>query len=343
MDQANPVRDTEQLNWEKLETCLKDALPDLTGKMEVAQFHGGHANLTYLLKFGDQERVLRRPPFGKIAPGAHSMKREYRVLSQLYQHFSPAPRAYLLCEDVEIIGAPFIIMERCHGVVIRKKLPPEFVGLPKVEERVADAMIRAQANLHTIKISGELEKLGRPNGFLNRQLEGWGQRWDLSKTSENKNMDWIRDALAQNIPTPQTASIIHNDHKLDNCQFQPDNPDEVTAIFDWDMATLGDPLADFGATLSYWPDPATAKYEYLPVMLIGDYPPKEFLKERYQQYTGFSLDSIVWYESFSFWKLAIIAQQLYKRYVDGATKDPRMAHFGKIAEVMAERGKMGLG
>jgi len=108
MDQANSVRESEQLNWDKLEAYLKNALPDLTGKMEVAQFHGGHANLTYLLKFGETERVLRRPPFGKIAPGAHSMKREYRVLSQLYKHFPAAPRAYLLCEDIEIIGAPFI-------------------------------------------------------------------------------------------------------------------------------------------------------------------------------------------------------------------------------------------
>ncbi len=340
MDQANDVRESEELNWENLEAYLRSTLPDLTGKMEVAQFHGGHANLTYLLKFGDQERVLRRPPFGKIAPGAHSMKREYRVLSQLYKHFSAAPQAYLLCEDIEIVGAPFIIMERCNGVVIRKKIPAEFTDIPKVEERVANAMIRAQADLHTIKITGELEKLGRPEGFLTRQLNGWAKRWELSKTTENKNMDWIRDALSQNMPTPQTASIIHNDLKLDNCQFQPENPDQVTAIFDWDMATLGDPLADFGVTLSYWVDPITAKYKNLPVMLVGDYPPKEFLKERYQDYTGFSLDAILWYESFSFWKLAIIAQQLYKRYVDGATKDPRMAFFGKIAEVMAERGKM---
>ena len=340
MDQANAVRETEQLNWEKLEAYLKNALPELTGKMEVAQFHGGHANLTYLLRFGNQERVLRRPPFGKIAPGAHSMKREFRVLSQLYQHLPAAPQAYLLCEDADIVGAPFIIMERCNGVVIRKKLPEEFTNIPNVEERVADAMIRAQADLHTIKIEGELEKLGRPEGYLTRQLEGWEKRWNLSKTTENKNMDWIRDALAQNMPTPQTASIIHNDLKLDNCQFQPNDPDKVTAIFDWDMATLGDPLADFGVTLSYWIDPVTAKYKNLPVMLVGDYPPKEFLKERYQDYTGFSLDAIKWYESFSFWKLAIIAQQLYKRYVDGATKDPRMAFFGKIAEVMAERGRM---
>lgn len=339
MDIAKSVRKGEALDWEKLEPYLRKQLPELQGEMSVAQFHGGHANLTYLLTFGDTELVLRRPPFGKIAPGAHDMKREYRVLSKLYKYFDPAPRAYHLCEDESIVGAKFVLIERKRGVVVRYKMLDCFAGFENAAERITTAMIKAQAELHLVDYEkADLTRLGRPEGFLERQLNGWAKRWHLSKTDNSGAMDDILAWLQKEPPTAQRISIIHNDIKPDNCQFQPDNPDKVTAIFDWDMCTLGDPLVDLGSTLSYWPEPRfdRKKYPNLPVSLKGDFPSKSFLVDTYQKYTNFDLSRLLWYEVFAYWKGAVIAQQLYKRYVDGATKDERMKYFGVSAKAMVD-------
>jgi len=166
MDKAKNIRDGEALDWGKLETYLRANLEGAVGEMTYAQFHGGHANLTYLIKFGDIEYVLRRPPFGKIAPGAHDMKREYNVLSKLCKHLPQAPRAYLFCEDVEIIGAPFVVVDRRQGVLVRYKMPACFAEFDNAEERLTDAMIKALADLHKVDVkAADLEGLGRPEGF----------------------------------------------------------------------------------------------------------------------------------------------------------------------------------
>ena len=343
MDKAKEIRKGEALNWEELEPYLRTAIPELSGKMKVAQFHGGHANLTYLLSFGDTELVLRRPPFGKIAPGAHDMKREYRVLSKLYKHYPRAPRAYHLCEDESIIGAKFVVIERRRGVIVRTEILDCFKSFDNVEERLIDSMVKAQAELHLVDYkAADLERLGKPIGFLERQIRGWGKRWELSKTEDSDAMNQVQKILQAEIPKSTRTSIIHNDIKPDNCQFQPDNPDEITSIFDWDMCTLGDPLTDFASTLSYYPD---KEFELLliketgnkgTVRLIGDFPPQQFLIDKYQEYTGFSLDQFEWYRAFAYWKGAVISEQLYKRFADGDTTDPRMAAFGAVREVMAK-------
>lgn len=339
MDSAKDIRKGEALDWGKLELYLRTYLPELSGEMTVAQFHGGHANLTYLLTFGDKEFVVRRPPFGKIAPGAHDMKREYRVLSKLYKFFPPAPRAYHLCEDESIVGAKFVVLERKRGVVVRYKLLDCFKKFDNAELRITEAMIKAQADLHLVDYqAADLSNLGKPEGFLERQLRGWAKRWQLSQSERNEGMDQILAWLQTDIPTTQRVSIIHNDIKPDNCQFQPDNPNEVTAIFDWDMCTLGDPLVDFASTLSYWPETRfdREKYPNLPVTLVGNFPPKSFLIEKYQQCTNLDMSRLIWYEVFAYWKGAVIAQQLYKRYLDGDTKDERMKHFGTSAKAMVD-------
>jgi len=335
MDVAKEIRKGESLDWDKLEGYLKSEIPELEGKMEVAQFHGGHANLTYEIKFGETELVLRRPPFGKIAPGAHDMKREYKVLSKLYKHFPRAPRAYHLCEDESVIGARFVVMERRKGVVVRVTVPECFQSYEKAEDRMVDALIKATADLHLVDYqAADLEKLGRPEGFVKRQVEGWTKRWELSKTEDVEDMDEVGKILAADMPISPKVSIIHNDLKLDNCQFQSDNPDMVTSIFDWDMCTLGDPLVDFGTLLCYHPDKNNISQQ-LTVKLKGNYPPKSFLIDKYQEYTGFSMDRIAWYEAFSFWKVAVIAQQLYKRFVDGDSQDERMIYVGQTVKHMA--------
>lgn len=215
MTDVQHIREGEELKWDALEPYLRSVLSDIDGEMSVGQFHGGHANLTYLIKFGEKEFVLRRPPFGKIAPGAHDMKREYKVLSKLYKFLPQAPRAYHLCMDEDIIGAKFVIIERRQGVVIRKKFPKEFKKFENVNQRLTDALLKATADLHTVNVEeADLSQLGRPDGFAARQVEGWYNRWNLSKTEENKDMENVFNKISAHIPAPQAVAIIHNDLNL---------------------------------------------------------------------------------------------------------------------------------
>ena len=333
-----PIRPGEELDWPRLETYLRAELPELTrGELAVSQFHGGHANLTYLLRFGERELVLRRPPFGKIAPGAHDMQREYRVLHGLSDHFAPAPAPYLSCTDHAIIGSDFIVMERRTGIVVRDRLPTEFADVDQVNQRLTDALMRVCADLHRVDAAAaKLQDLGKPDGFAQRQLRGWEKRWNLAKTQDNPDMDRLMAALQEDVPVPQRVSIVHGDLKFDNCQFQPGNPDRVTSVFDWDMATLGDPLFDLAGLLSYWPEDDP---EDMPLVLLhGDWPKKEYLKEKYAAYSGFDLARMGWYEAFGCYKSAVILQQLFARYAAGQTKDARMAKFGAVAEAFARLG-----
>ena len=222
----------------------------------MLQFPGGHANLTYLLRFGSRELVLRRPPFGPVAPGSHDMVREHKVLSRLWEYFAPAPRAYLLCEDESVIGARFFVMERRRGVVARLKVPEELAHHEDVARRVSFALVDAMAELHAVDYEkAGLADLGRPEGFAARQLAGWKKRFELAKDAPLPRFDEVHARLASTLPAASRASLVHNDLKLDNCQFDPADPDRVASIFDWDMTTLGDPLVDLGTLLGYWAEP----------------------------------------------------------------------------------------
>lgn len=332
------IRPGEELDWASLEGYLREQLPELKGGFSVAQFHGGHANLTYLIRFGADELVLRRPPFGKIAPGAHDMKREFKVLSALHPHFAPAPRAHHLCTDHGVIGSDFVVMQRRTGVVIRTALPDCFAGVSGVKSRLTDALMRVCADLHLVDTTAAgLADLGKPSGFAARQLAGWEKRWHLSKIDEDPNMDYLFATLGADIPEAQRVSIVHGDLKFDNTQFQPDDPDQVTSVFDWDMATLGDPLIDLGGLLSFWPDPRLGK---MPKgFLQGEWPTKSYLKEKYAAFSGLDLSRMPWYEALACAKTAVIAQQLYARYVAGSTKDSRMEQFGMAARGFAMLGR----
>ena len=336
MDQAGAIRSGEELDWQNLENYVRANITDLQGDFSVAQFHGGHANLTYLIKFGDRELILRRPPFGKLAPGSHSMKREYRVLSELYQYFPQAPRAFLVCDDHDIIGSDFIIMQRRHGIVIRKEMPEAFTKFENVHERVTSAMVKTMVALHSVNVEkNNLSHLGRPENFLERQLEGWKKRTAVSLTDNDEVYEKLIQALSKNIPKTQRISIIHNDIKLDNCQFQIDMPDEVSSLFDWDMTTLGDPLLDLGSTLGFWSDAEFNKTNGIPIFLSSSFPSKAFIKEEYKKYSGLDMSRFDWYEAFGIWKAAIILQQLYKRYHDGETTDERMKYLGNASKALA--------
>lgn len=342
------VRAGEELPWDRLVAYLGSELPELRGDFSVQQFPNGSANLTYLLRFGAQQVVLRRPPFGRIAPGAHDMRREYRVLSRLWRPFPPAPRAMHLCTDPEVIGSDFVIMEYRRGEVLWGRLSPSMAGLPDAARRVGRAVVAALAQLHLLDPADcELADLGRPDGFVARQVEGWHKRWDLVAPPEGHGlMTEVAEALAAGLPSAPRVSILHNDFKLDNCQFTPGDPDRVNAVFDWDMATLGDPLIDLGTLLNYWPDPSDTPDDR-PITPDGldrmGLPSRSEVVDQYARATGLDLSAIRWYEAFACFKTAVVVQQLFARWQRGESSDPRMADRGAWVGPMSRRAARILG
>ena len=327
------IRNGEDLDWETVESFIRQSLPneiDTSGEFQVHQFPNGAANLTYLVSFGKTELVLRRPPFGNLAPGAHDMAREFKVLSELWKIFSKAPRAYIFSDDIEVAGAEMFVMERREGEVIRGVVPPSMRHHEKLGHRIGHALASAVAEFHSLNPADiNLESLGRPEGFVLRQVEGWKKRWDLVADERYDNeMSDLYDALLSDMPDPQRVAFVHNDLKLDNCMFKSDNPDEVHAIFDWDMTTLGDPLIDLGTLLNYWPDPQDE-----PDVIRGGHaglnqmglPSRSEMTDYYAQNSPLDLSDIHWYEAFAQWKTATVLQQLHYRWKVGDSTDERMA------------------
>jgi aminoglycoside phosphotransferase (APT) family kinase protein len=334
-----PIRAGEELDWPGAAEFLRERLPGLDGDLSVLQFPHGSANLTYLLRFGDVPLVLRRPPFGRIAPGAHDMTREYRVLSRLWEAFAPAPRALLLCEDESVVGAKFFVMEFRPGVVIWNSIPPSMRRHTDASRRVGFAVAAALAELHQVDYEAiGLGRLGRPDGFVARQLAGWRNRWEMVASAEaDPIMREVAIGLEQAMPAPQRAAILHNDLKLDNCQFDPADPDQVHSVFDWDMATLGDPLVDVGTLLNYWPDPSDRpgdRGRYPGGQEGLGLPTRAEILAAYSAATGLDVGGVRWYQAFGAWKTAVVLQQLYDRYQRGESSDQRMArHRERVTEL----------
>ena len=326
------VRPGEDLPWDRIEAHLRAHLPDeldLSGQFEVLQFPNGAANLTYLVRFGDTELVLRRPPFGTLAPGAHDMKREHKVLSVLWEVFDKAPRSYLFCDDHDIAGSDFFVMQRRRGEVIRGIIPDSMRHHDGVGRRVGLALVDAIAEFHLLEPgSVGLGDLGRPDGFVARQVGGWKKRWDLVADPDHDGaMTDLHSRLERSMPAAQRVSFVHNDLKLDNCMFDPANPDQVISFFDWDMTTLGDPLIDLGTLLNYWPDPADSdeagRVSHDGMTKMG-LPSRVEVATRYGQRTGLDVSAANWYDAFAQWKTATVIQQLHHRWVVGDSTDERM-------------------
>ncbi len=342
------VREGEGLDWPGIEAHLRENLPsdvDTSGEFEVMQFPNGAANLTYLIRFGAVELVLRRPPFGKIAPGAHDMKREFKVLSRLWRNFDRAPRAYLFCDDPAVAGADFFVMERRRGEVIRGVIPASMRGHADVGHRLGMALVEAMADFHLLDpaLCG-LEDLGRPEGFVERQVKGWKKRWDLvADAACDQAMSGAHARLEATIPPPQRTSFVHNDLKLDNCMFDPQDPDRVIALFDWDMTTLGDPLIDLGTLLNYWPEPGDRTGGRIghPGMESMGLPTRAEVAKAYGEHSGLDTSQVKWYEAFALWKTAVVAQQLYYRWAQGDSADDRMKEMGAgVSRLAAEAGRL---
>jgi aminoglycoside phosphotransferase (APT) family kinase protein len=341
-DNLIPVREGERFDHEVLQAYLRGKLEGVDAPLTVVQFGGGHANLTYLLRFGDGagavEYVLRRPPVGPVAKTAHDMGREYRALSRLYRAFPPAPRAYLYCEDLAVIGAPFFVMERRHGIVVRRSVPPEFGGGkdPVANRKLSEVVIDTLADFHAADPAAcGLENLGKPEGFLERQVRGWMGRYERAKTGEIRLAEELSRWLIENLPASPPATLLHNDWRLDNMAVAPDDPGRCVAVYDWDMCTLGDPLTDVGTVFSLW---FNAGEDYggaspMPTQTPG-FMPREEAVQRYGERSGLEMAGLPYYVVFGTFKLAVVLQQIYHRFHIGQTKDDRFAGFGPMAEAL---------
>jgi aminoglycoside phosphotransferase (APT) family kinase protein len=333
---ANAVRAGEQLDWPRLVAWLREQLPaqhihglDVTREPEVAQFPGGHSNLTYLVRFGDVDIVVRRPPFGPVPPTAHDMAREFRWLSAMHRVFPLAPQPYLLCEDVAVIGSVFYAMERRRGVVVRTEEPAALAN-PAARRRLSEAMIDTLASLHAIDVHAHgLGSLGKPAGFVERQVRGWSERWHRSQTTPLPEMDALAEWLRAHLPPDPPPSVVHGDFKLDNVMLDADDMGRIVAVFDWEMSALGDPLVDLGIVLAYWSPTAPPEQRDALTTIThrpGYLTPQE-VGERYARRSGRDVSNIRYYETFALFKIAVVIQQIYYRYVQGQTTDSRFATF----------------
>ncbi|MEP7270094.1 MAG: phosphotransferase family protein [Acidobacteriota bacterium] len=336
---AAPIRPGEELDGEKLAEYLRQHLPgaEAAQSIELAQFPGGHSNLTYLVRLDGREMVLRRPPFGPVAPTAHDMPREYRLLAAINPVFPLAPKPYLLCEDPGVIGAPFYLMERHHGIVVRREVPPEIGDSLELRRRVSESLVDTLADLHAVDIERHgLISIGKPPGFVVRQVNGWAKRWEGSKTSEveaiTEVLAWL---LAHLPPDSEKPTLVHNDYKPDNVMLSADDPTRVVAILDWEMCTVGDPLVDMGLLLCYWSqanDPEARREAISGVTALPGWLTRAEITERYAARTGRDLSRIAFYEIFALFKLSVVLQQIFYRYYVGQTQDHRFAEFdGRVA------------
>ncbi|GMR02984.1 MAG: phosphotransferase family protein [Acidimicrobiia bacterium] len=339
MSDTAPIRPEERFDESRVSNYLRKHLPELFPCDEVLfdQFPGGAANLTYRARCVDgAEYVLRRAPLGPVARGGHDMEREHRVLSRLWRSFDLAPRAYHYCQDPDVMGKPFFVMERRHGYVVRKTWPSTFVDDRVKQRTVAESLVDALADLHGVNPSSVgLETLGRPVGFIDRQIAGWTDRWFAAATRPVGDMEAVSSLLAEGVPDPQRVAILHNDYKLDNAMIDEDG--SLVAVFDWDMATLGDPLVDVGTLLAYWvqPDDPTYLVFGANAVAIGEVMPKEAVRERYASRSGLELANINYHEALALFRIAVIIEQIYARYVAGQTSDSRFGEFETIAPLLA--------
>lgn len=340
IDRPKKVRPGEELDADKLEAYLSAHLPELAGPITVDQFPAGHSNLTYLLRTGDRELVLRRPPLGAKIKTAHDMGREYRILSHLINVYTRVPRPLLYCEDESVMGAPFYVMERLRGVILRTSVPRGVELSPQLMRDLSENFVNNLVEIHRIDHEAAgLGDLGRPAGYVRRQIEGWTRRYQRARTDDVPDVDRAAAWLAGNMLPEVRASLIHNDYKYDNLVLDPGDLSNIIGVLDWEMATVGDPLMDLGTTLGYWVDPGDLdEMQALPfglTTLPGNLNRRE-LAQRYAELSGLDLSNILFYYVYGLFKIIVIVQQIYARYKAGLTKDERFAVLIHVVRVLGK-------
>ncbi len=327
------VRSGEDFDHQKIERCLRDHITGLSeGPLEVRQFPSGASNLTYLVKIGDWEGVLRRPPMGPVAPKAHDMQREASILQRVHAVFPLAPRPYFFCDDLTLLGVPFYVMERRRGVVVNDVFPASVVPTPDLGRALSQTIVETLVGIHAIdwRAAG-LDTIGHPEGFLGRQVKGWIERYYRAQTDEIPQVQPLTNWLAEHIPTSPAPSVIHNDFKLNNMILNEHDLTKAAAVLDWEMTTIGDPLFDLAISLGYWvqPDDPQELHIVLPtVTTMPGFISRDEFMHIYAQKSGRDLSTIQYYMIFAYFKLAVILQQIYVRWVRGQTQDERFAAFG---------------
>jgi aminoglycoside phosphotransferase (APT) family kinase protein len=337
-DRPANLRPGEELDLARLEPFLRFHFPDAAGPLEIAQFPSGHSNLTYLLRLGGREMVLRRPPFGTKVKSAHDMSREYRVLAKLHAAYPPAPEVLLYCDDTAILGSPFYLMNPVHGIILRRALPAGLNFTADLAQRLSESFVDNLARLHGLDYSAiGLADLGKPQGYLERQVRGWIERYDGSKTHELPEVEPISTWLIENLPPTSEAALIHNDYKFDNVVLDPGDITKIAGVLDWEMCTIGDPLSDLGTALAYWVGPEDAeelqKIRWGPTNCPGSLSRAQ-LVEHYARATGRNVSNMLYYVAFARFKIAVIVQQIYYRYHHGLTKDSRFAALLDVARIL---------
>ncbi|MBI3359898.1 MAG: phosphotransferase family protein [Chloroflexi bacterium] len=339
-DRPTSVRPGEEIDAGRLETYLKGHIPGLTGPVAVEQFPSGYSNLTYLIRAGDRELVLRRPPFNAKIKTAHDMGREYKVLSHLIRVYAKVPRPLAYCEDESVIGAPFYVMERVKGVILRATPPPHLKLSPEIMRRIATSFVDNLAELHASDYTAAgLGDLGNPQGYIERQISGWTKRYQNSRTDDISEMDRIAEWMARHQPPESGAALIHNDYKYDNLVLEPSDLGRIVAVLDWEMATVGDPFMDLGTTLGYWTEPddpdelaALVGLTRLPGNLT-----RRQLVDRYAEKSGRDIPDPLFYYVYGLFKIGVIVQQIYFRFRQGHTRDERFAFLIHVVHACARQ------
>jgi len=342
LDQAGAVRRGEEIDAAKVDAFLKGIDASLVGAPEITQFPGGASNLTYLLRYPGRELVLRRPPFGHRAKGAHDMLREARVMTALKAVYPYVPTVVATSESPEVMDCSFYVMERIPGIIPRRDLP-QGLNLGEADiGRLCRNVIDKLIELHQVDIKAAgLESLGKGEGYVRRQLEGWSDRCRKARVDGSGDFKTVMAWLAAKMPPNDVAiRVIHNDYRFDNVVLNPANPFEVVGVLDWEMATLGDPLMDLGNTLAYWvqPDdePQFKAMRRQPTHLPGMFSRQEVIAY-YGEKTGYRVDNFDFYLIFGLFRLAVIIQQIYYRYHHGQTRNPEFAEFGEVAKYLEQR------
>lgn len=340
IDNATEIRKGEELDIQKLSIYLKNNIVELTSEISVKQFPGGFSNLTYLITAGTKEYVLRKPPFGANIKSAHDMSREYNVLSLLEPVYSKIPKPIIYCEEDTIVGAPFYLMERVKGIILRNRIPKGLDLTPKHFKRLSIQTIENLVDLHNLELeNSNLISLGKPEGYVQRQVEGWIQRYVKAETDEIKSMNAAAEWMQSNIPSEGKIAFIHNDYKYDNLVLDADSL-AIKAVLDWEMATVGDPLMDVGSSLAYWVEagdnPALQQFNL--TWVEGNLTRQEVV-EKYAELRNIKVEDVLFYYVFGCFKLGVIAQQIYARYKKGFTKDERFAMLIHLVKACGQNAK----
>ncbi|SFM12738.1 phosphotransferase family protein [Marinobacter zhejiangensis] len=341
IDQAGAIREGEELDVAVVDRFMKNAIPGLQGEIQIHQYPGGASNLTYQVDYGDRSFVLRRPPFGKIAKSAHDMLREARVMKALKPVYPYVPEIVAICDDHEVLGCDFYVMERLKGVILRQDFP-KGLNLDEADTRkLCLSVIDRLVELHQVDAkSAGLDSLGKGAGYVQRQIGGWSDRFRKSRTEDVGDFEEVMTWLHDKMPDDVAQCVIHNDYRFDNVVLNPDNPFEVIGVLDWEMATIGDPLMDLGNSLAYWiqadDEPQMQILRRQPTHQPGMLTRQEVV-DYYLERSGLKIASFDFYEVYGLFRLAVIIQQIYYRYFHGQTKDKRFAGFGMAANYLEQR------